>query len=91
MRISVVSLFVFVILLCPPSLALDAEPIGWAAIAGGTTGGQGGQIVTVTSKAEFISAVSGDTPSYRPGSRHNSRGLQYSQCRVQQDYRGHRV
>ncbi|HRU15145.1 MAG TPA: LamG domain-containing protein [Anaerohalosphaeraceae bacterium] len=62
MRFGVVSLFVFVILLCPPSLALDAEPVGWAAIAGGTTGGQGGQIVTVTSKAEFISAVSGDTP-----------------------------
>lgn len=51
-----------VILLCRPCLAVDAEPIGWATLAGGTTGGQGGEVVTVTNKAEFVNAVSGDTP-----------------------------
>lgn len=58
--IRVVSLFV--ILLCRTCPAVDTEPIGWATVAGGTTGGQGGQVVTVTSKAEFISAIAGDTP-----------------------------
>jgi pectate lyase len=58
--IRVVSLFVM--LLCRPCLAIDAEPIGWATIAGGTTGGQGGQVVTVTNKDEFVIAVEGDTP-----------------------------
>lgn len=43
-------------------LSLGAEPIGWAAVAGGTTGGQGGQVVTVANKADFLSAVEGDTP-----------------------------
>jgi pectate lyase len=58
--ISVICLFV--ILQGSPSLALDAEPVGWATVAGGTTGGQGGQVVTVTNKTEFTNAVSGTTP-----------------------------
>ena len=53
---------VFVIFLCRPCLAIDAEPIGWATLAGGTIGGQGGEVVTVTNKAEFIIAVSDDIP-----------------------------
>ncbi len=53
---------VLVFLLCRPCLAADAEPIGWAAMAGGTTGGQGGEVVTVTNKEDFVNAVSGDTP-----------------------------
>ncbi|MCE5185943.1 MAG: hypothetical protein LLF76_07440 [Planctomycetaceae bacterium] len=55
-------LFLFVLLLCRPCLAVDSEPIGWATLDGGTTGGQGGEVVTVTNKADFMSAVSGDTP-----------------------------
>lgn len=58
--ITVLSLFV--ILLCRPCPAIDTEPIGWATAAGGTTGGQGGPVVTVTNKADLMSAVSGDTP-----------------------------
>lgn len=50
------------VLLWQPCLAADESPIGWATLAGGTTGGQGGQVVTVTNKAQFTSAVSGDTP-----------------------------
>ncbi|HOQ04626.1 MAG TPA: LamG domain-containing protein [Anaerohalosphaeraceae bacterium] len=53
---------VLIFLLCPPCFAVDSEPIGWATAAGGTTGGQGGEVVTVTNKAEFVNAVSGDTP-----------------------------
>ena len=57
--ISVVCLFVFIINgFC---LAVDSEPIGWATLGGGTTGGEGGEVVTVTTKADFVSAVSGDT------------------------------
>ncbi|MBN1866497.1 hypothetical protein JW916_04305 [Candidatus Sumerlaeota bacterium] len=36
--------------------------IGWATLGGGTTGGEGGTTVTVTNKAEFITAVSDDVP-----------------------------
>jgi len=58
--ISIICLFV--ILQGSPCLALDTEPIGWTTLAGGTTGGHGGEVVTVTNKDEFISAVEGDTP-----------------------------
>jgi pectate lyase len=58
--ISVICLFV--ILQSSLSLAVDAEPIGWATLAGGTTGGQGGQVVTVMNKADFITAISDDIP-----------------------------
>ena len=56
--VSVICLFV--ILLCRPCLAVDTAPIGWATLGGGTTGGEGGEVVTVTNKAEFIAAVGGD-------------------------------
>lgn len=49
-------------LLGRPCLGVDFEPVGWATVAGGTTGGQGGEVVTVTNKDEFVNAVSGDTP-----------------------------
>ena len=52
----------FVIFQCQLCLAADVEPIGWATLGGGTTGGLGGEVVTVTTKSEFQSAVSGDTP-----------------------------
>ena len=52
----------FFMLLCRPCLAVDTAPIGWATLGGGTTGGAGGEVVTVANKAEFITAVSDDTP-----------------------------
>ena len=54
--------YLFAVLLSLRSLSFGTELIGWATAAGGTTGGQGGQVVTVTNKAEFISAVEGNTP-----------------------------
>ena len=52
----------FIILLYRPCLAVDIEPIGWATLAGGITGGAGGEVITVTTKAGFITAVSDDIP-----------------------------
>ncbi|MBN1636628.1 MAG: hypothetical protein JW920_08945 [Deltaproteobacteria bacterium] len=52
----------FYILLCFSCLAVDTEPIGWATLDGGITGGQGGEVVTVTNKDDFVTAVSDDTP-----------------------------
>lgn len=61
-RVEFPVLFLFFCVLCMPCLGVDSEPIGWATLGGGTTGGQGGEVVTVTNKAEFVAAVSGDTP-----------------------------
>ncbi len=58
----IIGICLFVILQCSPCLAVDTDPIGWATLGGGTTGGQGGEVVTVTNKAEFVTAVSDDTP-----------------------------
>lgn len=48
----------------PP--VFDAAPIGWAAVADGaqpgTTGGDGGEVVTVTTTAEFAEQVKVDGP-----------------------------
>lgn len=56
-------LLVFLLTFLPrPCLGVDLEPIGWATVGGGTTGGPGGEVVTVTNKTEFMNAVSGDTP-----------------------------
>ena len=53
--------FLFVMLVGQMCLADDTEMIGWATLGGGTTGGAGGETVTVTNKADFIAAVSDDT------------------------------
>ena len=41
----------------------EPASLGFAATNGGTTGGQGGSITTVTSLSALKSAVSGDTPA----------------------------
>ena len=43
------------------AIAADA-PIGWATLGGGTTGGEGGEVVTVTNKDDFVNAITGNTP-----------------------------
>jgi len=44
------------------SLAAIAQPspVGWASLNGGTTGGFGGEVVNITSRAEFVANVTGD-------------------------------
>ncbi|MCB0639217.1 MAG: hypothetical protein KDC54_21470 [Lewinella sp.] len=44
------------------SLSAQTTPVGWASLNGGTTGGEGGETVTVTNRTELIAAVNGSTP-----------------------------
>jgi len=47
----------------PQAPWLDSpEPVGWASVGSGTNGGQGGQVVTVTTVDELQRAVAGDEP-----------------------------
>ena len=43
------------------SLYAQTGPVGWASLAGGTTGGAGGDTVTVTTRAQFLSYVGDNT------------------------------
>lgn len=52
-----------VLLLLPLfSFAQEAEPVGWASLNGGTTGGAGGDTVTVTNRSQFTFYVSSTQP-----------------------------
>lgn len=52
-----------VLLLLPLfSFAQEAGPIGWASLNGGTTGGAGGDTVTVTNRSQFTFYVSSTQP-----------------------------
>ncbi len=52
----IIGICLFIILQCGFSLAL-AGPIGWASVNGGTTGGEGGETITVTTKDELYNAL----------------------------------
>ena len=45
-----------------PQFTDEDQPVGWASIGEGTTGGQGGQVVTVQDAALFLRHVKGDGP-----------------------------
>lgn len=38
------------------------SPVGWASQNGGTTGGQGGEVVIISNRAELLANVTGNTP-----------------------------
>ncbi len=40
----------------------QSGPVGWASLNGGTTGGEGGEVVTITNRAELLANVAGTTP-----------------------------
>lgn len=42
--------------------AFSQQPIGWASLNGGTTGGAGGEMVTITNRAELLANVTGNDP-----------------------------
>jgi pectate lyase len=46
----------------PPPQPPAGGPIGWAAMNGGTTGGAGGQTVTVTNTSQFLNAIRSNNP-----------------------------
>ncbi|MCB9283838.1 MAG: T9SS type A sorting domain-containing protein [Lewinellaceae bacterium] len=39
-----------------------SQPIGWASLNGGTSGGAGGQVVTITNRTELLANVTGEDP-----------------------------
>ncbi len=41
---------------------MNDRPIGWASVEGGTTGGQGGEVVTVSDAESFALAIRGNDP-----------------------------
>jgi len=47
------TLIVISLFYCSPAQAFESSPIGWASQNGGTTGGAGGTIVTVTNATDF--------------------------------------
>ncbi|WP_116127034.1 Ig-like domain-containing protein [Lewinella sp. IMCC34183] len=49
-------------LLAASVLTAQDGPVGWASLNGGTTGGDGGEEVTATTRSELNSAISGSTP-----------------------------
>lgn len=46
------------------SLAVQGQqgPVGWASLNGGTTGGEGGETVTVSSRSELVAQLRSNTP-----------------------------
>ncbi len=42
--------------------AQEGSPQGWASLNGGTTGGEGGEVVIITNRAELLANVTGSTP-----------------------------
>lgn len=53
-----------VLLLTFFSLALGAQdgPMGWASLNGGTTGGEGGEVIEINTRAQLRANVTGDDP-----------------------------
>ena len=45
-----------------PAPKFESQPIGWASVEGGTTGGQGGPTVEVNDAETFLKRVRGDEP-----------------------------
>lgn len=41
----------------------EQEPIGWASVEGGTTGGQGGPVIRVSDEATLAKSLKGDEPA----------------------------
>lgn len=39
-----------------------AQPVGWASVGAGTTGGEGGPVVVVTNRSELVQWAAGDAP-----------------------------
>ncbi|HAL44600.1 MAG: hypothetical protein A2Y12_18120 [Planctomycetes bacterium GWF2_42_9] len=58
-RISAAGVFFVFLTLTFPIYAYDNAPIGWASENGGTTGGEGGTVVTVDNATDFIYYVQG--------------------------------
>lgn len=40
----------------------QSGPLGWASLNGGTTGGDGGEVVMITNRAQLLANVTGSTP-----------------------------
>ncbi|MBR9919379.1 MAG: T9SS type A sorting domain-containing protein [Bacteroidetes bacterium] len=56
------SLLRLMILLVLPTVAFGQQPVGWASLNGGTTGGEGGPVVTATTRSELLTYISSDNP-----------------------------
>ena len=52
----------FAIVFLPVCLVSQPNPVGWASVNGGTTGGYGGDAVVISSRQQFVSQVLGNDP-----------------------------
>lgn len=63
MKKYILPIWVIVLGCSSPNLFSQTQPVGWASLSGGTTGGFGGTTIIVDNRLDFISAVSGDDPT----------------------------
>ncbi len=57
-----IGILILLVLFSQDTSAQGSTPVGWASLNGGTTGGEGGDTIMVTSRGELLSVIGSSTP-----------------------------